>query len=166
MTASIIPFAQQDVIATFMEGIAPSCEEEIRKQLSSIFELYPSAIIDNISKLSAKEKEMFKAKTKKIGKDMLKKYQKAFVDFQRKQFVDPVIGIVKFLPKDELAVMAETLINLTSFKRKVSEEAETVGGPIDVAVISKGDGFVWIKRKHYFKPELNTQFFENYKKVR
>lgn len=39
---------------------------------------------------------------------------------------------------------------------------ETVGGPVDVAVISKGDGFVWINRKHYFKPELNTQFFNNY----
>jgi len=39
---------------------------------------------------------------------------------------------------------------------------ETVGGPIDVAVISKGDGFVWIKRKHYFRPELNHCFFRNY----
>jgi len=35
---------------------------------------------------------------------------------------------------------------------------------IDVAVISKGDGFVWIKRKHYFKAELNPQFFANYYK--
>lgn len=31
-----------------------------------------------------------------------------------------------------------------------------------VAVISKGDGFVWINRKHYFKPELNAPFFSNY----
>jgi hypothetical protein len=41
-------------------------------------------------------------------------------------------------------------------------DAETVGGAIDVAVISKGDGFVWIKRKHYFRPELNGHFQENY----
>lgn len=66
------------------------------------------------------------------------------------------------LPKDELAAMAESLVNLTSFKRKVTLERETVGGPIDVAVISKGDGFVWIKRKHYFKPELNPQFLSKY----
>ena len=33
---------------------------------------------------------------------------------------------------------------------------------MDVAVISKGDGFVWINRKHYFKPELNASFFSNY----
>jgi hypothetical protein len=41
-------------------------------------------------------------------------------------------------------------------------ESETVGGPVDVALISKGDGFIWIKRKHYFKAELNPQFFANY----
>ena len=58
--------------------------------------------------------------------------------------------------------MAEALVSLTSFKRRVSADAETVGGPIDVALISKGDGFIWIKRKHYFKPELNYTFFQNY----
>ncbi|HEY0631206.1 MAG TPA: hypothetical protein VGC98_04065 [Thermoleophilaceae bacterium] len=41
-------------------------------------------------------------------------------------------------------------------------ETETVSGPIDVAVISAGDGFVWIKRKHYFEAERNPQFFVNY----
>jgi len=58
--------------------------------------------------------------------------------------------------------MAEALVNLTSFKRRFSFDAETVGGPVDVAVLCKGDGFVWIKRKHYFKPELNPHFLTNY----
>jgi len=58
--------------------------------------------------------------------------------------------------------MAEALVNLTAFKRHVARQAETVGGPIDVAVISSGDGFVWIKRKHYFSPELNPHFVANY----
>ena len=62
------------------------------------------------------------------------------------------------LPKEELAELAEALVNLTSLKRRVSPADETVGGPIDVAIISKGDGLVWIKRKHYFKPELNPRY--------
>ena len=61
--------------------------------------------------------------------------------------------------------MAESLVNLTSFKRHVSSEAETVGGPTDVAVITKGDGFIWIKRKHYFKADLNAHFFQNYFRI-
>lgn len=45
--------------------------------------------------------------------------------------------------------MAEGMINLTSFKRRLVLDnfSETVGGPIDIAFISKGDGFIWIKRK-------------------
>jgi len=65
---------------------------------------------------------------------------------------------VSMLPKDELASLAEALVNLTVLKRRTSTEAETVGGPIDVAVITKGDGFVWIKRKHYFDPALNPRY--------
>ncbi len=53
--------------------------------------------------------------------------------------------------------MAESLVNLTCFKRRVTLDAETVGGPVDVAVISKGDGFVWVKRKSYFDPGLNPR---------
>ena len=61
--------------------------------------------------------------------------------------------------------MAETLVHLTLFKQRVSSNVnETVGGPIDVAIISKGDGFIWIKRKHYFKPDLNPTFITNYLK--
>lgn len=65
-------------------------------------------------------------------------------------------------PIDELADVAESLVSLTSLKRRVSMQLETVGGPVDVAVISRGDGFVWIKRKHYFQPEANQHFLANY----
>jgi hypothetical protein len=58
--------------------------------------------------------------------------------------------------------MAEALVNLTSFKRKVTSSIESVGGPVDVAVITKGDGFVWIKRKHYFDADKNQQFHKKY----
>jgi len=54
--------------------------------------------------------------------------------------------------------MAESLVSLTKFKRRISREQETVGGPVDVAVITKGDGFIWMKRKHYFAPEINPRY--------
>ena len=38
----------------------------------------------------------------------------------------------------------------------------SAAGPVDVAVISKGDGFIWINRKHYFRKELNDHYFRNY----
>ena len=78
------------------------------------------------------------------------------------EFESPTLDMATLLPKDELANLAESLVSLTALHRKVSRDLETVGGAIDVAVISKGDGFVWIKRKHYFKPELNMHFKLNY----
>ena len=62
----------------------------------------------------------------------------------------------------EMADMAESIVYLTSLMKRVSPEEETVGGPVDVAVLSKGDGFIWMKRKHYFQPDLNPHFFSNY----
>ncbi len=56
--------------------------------------------------------------------------------------------------------MAEALVNLTQFRQRMTMEMETVGGPIDVAVISKGDGFIWINRKNYYKPELNQHLLK------
>jgi hypothetical protein len=67
-------------------------------------------------------------------------------------------------PKDELGDMAEALVNLTKFRSRVTLERETVGGPIDVAVITKGDGFVWLKRKHYFDPKLNPRIMARFMK--
>ena len=65
---------------------------------------------------------------------------------------------VHYMSKAELAQLAEALVEMTALRRRVSMDVETVGGPIDVAVISRGDGFVWIKRKHYFKAELNPRY--------
>src|SRR4029077_5671989 len=67
----------------------------------------------------------------------------------------PLRRVIGLLPVDELAELAEILVSIESLKERVTTESESVGGPIDVALISKGDGFVWIKRKHYFDAKLN-----------
>lgn len=162
-SASIIPFAQREMIATFMEGIDPSYRDVEESYLSQIFNEYAGIIVDHI-RYTNEGKKKLKEKLVGIGEEILKDLRKKLEDFREERYIGPVTSVVSMLPKDELAAMAESLVNLTSFKRKVTMESETVGGPIDVVVISKGDGFVWIKRKHYFKAELNPQFFANYYK--
>jgi hypothetical protein len=78
------------------------------------------------------------------------------------RYLTPIRNAITHLPKNELAHVAASLVNLNSFQKRMSTAPETVGGPVDVAVITRGDGFVWIERKHYFRPELNHQFFRNY----
>ncbi|NDE91434.1 MAG: hypothetical protein EB059_09945 [Alphaproteobacteria bacterium] len=62
------------------------------------------------------------------------------------------------LPIDEMVNLGETLVNLESLKEKVTRPSQTIGGPVDIAVISKGEGFVWIKHKHYFDLRINPRY--------
>lgn len=95
--------------------------------------------------LDALEAEMY-VKLIQLYRDFNEKIQR----FKEKRFIDPIIYNVQVLPKKELAEMAEALVQLTSFKRKVTAAVESVGGPIDVAVISKSDGFVWFKKSRRY----------------
>jgi hypothetical protein len=76
-----------------------------------------------------------------------------------KRGVDLIAAEEGEFPVDELAELAETLMSIESLKERVTRPTESVSGPIDVAVISKADGFIWIRRKHYFEAELNPRFF-------
>lgn len=152
----IIAFAQEDMVSTFMQGINPFALSFLQSYLSQLFERIPDLLHE--TSLNNQEKDTFKSKSSKL----LSVFFEQLKEHIRENHAFPVLRMVTVLPKDELAAMAEALVNLTAFKRRMTESMETVGGPIDVAVISKGDGLVWVKRKHYFPPELNQHFFANY----
>ena len=161
--ATIIPFAQQEMASVFMEGVDPDYKEVVEKYLRKMFGDYPDQLLNLITGLDAKTRDSLLVKLRKVGDDLFKKFVEETKKYRQTNHVKPVLGAVSYLSKDMLAEVAEALVSLTSFKRRITiTSVETVGGPIDVAVISKGDGFVWIKRKHYFKPELNHHFLNNY----
>lgn len=160
--ASITAFAQGETIAAFIEGIDPKYKQFQKNYLSRLFEDYSNMLIENVFGGTETERRGIKKELDSISQDLLDGYWSDLVKVQREQYINPIVRVITVLPKQELAEMAESMVNLVSFKKKVTAIDETVGGPIDVAVISKGDGFIWIKRKHYFKPELNMKFFENY----
>lgn len=60
------------------------------------------------------------------------------------------------MPFQDAIDLAEFLVDLTIKVSRFAPGAPTVGGPIEVAAISKHEGFKWIRRKHYFSQELNV----------
>ena len=163
--AAIRPFAQKDMVDRFLHGL----DDEIQKKIVE----FCSGTIKGIG-LSINEKLTFEndADRNTLLK-IIEKAENEFINQLRStalvQFkgvsVKDIEGMVEFMPKPDLARTAEALIDLTSIKRKVSVGMETVGGPVDVAVISRSEGFVWVKRKHYFPSDLNMRYFER-KKLR
>lgn len=160
-TAVISPFAQVDVVQTIIRGINPSFQdiiynvigksiESYTKAITSILDKNPSTIAVSTAVKGLDKKSVISNITTQINTEMFNLYSR------------PLIDTVANLDKEDMANMAESFISLTSLVRRMQPGEETVGGPVDVAVISKGDGFVWVNRKHYFKPELNASFLSNY----
>ena len=160
--ACIIPFAQQEMVAGFMTGIDPSLQKLMQESTFGLFQDVADVILEQVKQ---QDQKMGPTLEKHLPQPLETLVQSLFERWRsaiHKFFSQPIMEIVASLPKDELAGIAESLVNLTKFKRRISKQQETVGGPIDVAIVSKGDGFVWIKRKHYFDPELNPRFIASY----
>lgn len=155
--STIAPFAQSEMVSTFMEGIDPRYAEFMKASLAELFGAYADKISNAIPNLSDAQRAKLKADLEKATHQQIAQFNQGLDNYRIAKHVQPVLSMISVLPKDELARVAEALVNLTSFKRRVSAESETVAEPIDVAVISKGDGFVWIKRKHYFPSGKNGQ---------
>ena len=156
---SIMPFAQTDVINMFIKGIDP----DIDLTYITVFEKLISKYNDTIVEILKENQPELADKIKGIDLKPLKdEFNDELLKIKREKQIIPTVDTVAILSKEDLAEMAESLIYLTYLKRRISSSEESVGGPIDVAIISKGDGFIWKKRKHYFESELNKHFMLNY----
>jgi len=156
--AILVPLAQKEMVFTFMDGIDPDLyahlEDDTKRTCKGIVEVILSDIKKKYPRYGTNLERRIKDRLDKLASDIYNESRQNRTNEYRNQIMEMVAS----LPKDELGGMAESLVNLTKFKRRISRQQETVGGPIDVAVITKGDGFVWTKRKHYFKPELNPRY--------
>ncbi|CAM4318891.1 hypothetical protein [Flavobacterium terrigena] len=156
---AICPFAQTDVIDTILTGIDPTLDYTYKENLKETLTKYNTLILEELGDTNTELSE----KLRNFDYDFLTREHQVKIDETKTlNYIQPLMNAVNNLSKEDLAEMAESLIYLTYLKRRITFAEESVGGPVDVAIISKGDGFIWIKRKHYFKPELNKSFFDNY----
>ncbi|NJM75233.1 MAG: hypothetical protein HC852_04935 [Acaryochloridaceae cyanobacterium RU_4_10] len=135
--ACIMPFAQDSTIRTFVDGIDPSLEKFSKQHIESIFSQYTDLIIKLIPEQNNSIQLELKEKIREINKLIIDRYDEEVLEFKMVNHIDPIISAVQFLPKDELAAMAEALVNITSLRKRISITPETVGGPVDVAIILK-----------------------------
>lgn len=157
--ASIMPFAQTDVMHTILSGVSPQ-----------VLSIYKNCLEKTLSMFTSNLANIIKTNNTKLADQIrnisIDPFVQTFLNLSEKaqfeNYTAPFIYSVTSLEKEDLSDFAESLITLTSLKRKISPDKETVGGPVDVMVISKGDGIIWMKRKHYFDAEKNHHFFSNY----
>ena len=157
--------AQYDVIQTFLNSIDLDTKSKILDFFNEFTKNFSTTLkesinnnpnIDENSKNEIfKEIDQFDNNTSILDDEF-----KKFIEDIEDEHVFPILQSIRALPYVELSNLCESLIKITSLKRKVQSDLESVGGDVDVAIITKGDGFIWTKRKHYFDGDLNYQFFE------
>ena len=156
-SATVVPFAQSDMFQLFMEGFTSNHVEFIKKTLTFVLNDKSDRLVNNYVSNAATQKIEIETQ-RRDNEDILDKFSDEFSHYVQEEMVQPVVRVISTLPKEEMAAMAEALVEITTLRRKVDSTVESVGGPTDVAIISKGDGLVWIKRKHYFNMDLNQDF--------
>lgn len=134
----ILPYGQTEVVYSFIEGVHPGYKDAIFNSLSTF--------VDQLQNSCGRDSDLGKYCTNFY--DMLVENADRYV---LDHHYRPVERVAESLPRDELAEMAEALVELTSFTRRFTPGVETVGGPIDVAVITRGDGLVWVNQKNHFR---------------
>ncbi|MCL4820996.1 MAG: hypothetical protein KJ067_17800 [Vicinamibacteria bacterium] len=154
---AVEPFAQQDEVHTFMYGMGMKLLSQLGAMLEGLMtESLPKKLVEA---LPADQRSGVESIAQEMGRGAIAEVRQFLAERCGGGNARSIIDAVGVLPKEDLAMLAESLVNLTSLKRRVTLDVETVGGPIDVAVISRGDGFIWMRRKHYFQPALNPRYF-------
>ena len=157
-SARVVPFGQRDITALVMEGIQPDYRNFILQTIEGTLKEKSRRIVKDY--VSSADRVVETAKQATENRALVREFDEVFHKFRQEHSIQPMMQTVMSLPKEEMAAMAEALVEITSLRRKIDSRLETVGGPVDVALISKADGFVWIKRKHYFDIDLNRDFLE------
>jgi hypothetical protein len=155
-----VSFAQRDVIERLLSGADPRFIKKTSDFLAEVAQQLSPIIVDAlIEKSSLKRKKSEGQRIRKVLEVIKDKYISDTSPSFLAEFREEFDRMIALMPKVELIELAEALVSITAIERKATSDEGTVGGPVDVAFISKHEGFVWIKRKHYFKPDLNPRYF-------
>jgi len=148
---AIMPFAQDRMIHTLVRGIDPDLRYHYFTETLRLSRFLVQDIVKAVPGISDAERQKF---IQRYSEDNLSHALGAFFErldhYSRRVHTEPILRAVDNLPKMELAETAASLVKLNSFQLKVSGQPETVGGPVDVAIISLADGLVMIRDSHTY----------------
>ncbi len=153
-------FAETTAVNDFLFGVCDKVLGEVGRAVETI-RAAPGRVLRRVTGMRRDKKAELIEETEIASEEAAKDIEEKIELLIMRRF-GGILDVVEILPLKELAKVASTLVRLSSFEKQLSLEAETVGEPIDVAVISKGDGFIWINRKHYFQAGLNHRYFRDY----
>lgn len=138
---AICPFAQDDIIHSFLDGTNTKTSsyrfvDYFRDELKESHKRFPEM---SDSKLAIEEASI--PIMRELGR---------YISQQVRMNNEEWKKIILESEPTEIAAMAKNLIEMTNFNRYLTFRDEGVGGLVDLAVITKTDGFIWLNRKNRY----------------
>jgi len=156
-TAEIVPFADRDTVDSLLFNRSAEYEKLVTDHFREVIEQVGQAVVEDLGR-NAEVKKDYGARVRIAAREAMERFKQDVGPEIDDLFSSDMLDIVRHMPKQEVASIAESLVSVSSIRRKVMIGPETVGGPVDVAVISRHEGFVWVKRKYYFTPDINPRY--------
>ncbi len=154
----MISFAQTDVADRILSGADQQFINKTAQFIKQSLTSSKKSLVDAL-KLAGLPDEQADAVFGVIAEATSEEFRTEFWKAAKEKFQNDFNEMVALMPKQETIELAEAIVSITAIERKASSEQATVGGPVDVAFITRHEGFVWIKRKHYFEKDLNPRYF-------
>jgi hypothetical protein len=127
------PLAQSDAIDSFVRGFQMDFLNAAREKISV-------SLVTQSSSSESQSEELLDA----VRSQSVEALNQAFFENDR---LDSFLENISGLPVASLASVAQSLIQVQALSILLRGQLRTVGGPIDTAVISRADGFLWNQHK-------------------
>ena len=147
---AICPFAQKDVINSILCGVHKTWSQRAGDVFENI--IYPGGAFQQSDSDEEPKFEFYRMLAEVETGDLERQFFTAETRLMDKNRKSWERGL-KDSDLESMASLADCLIDLTGFHRILTFSTEGVGGPVDVAVISKNDGFTWLRRKSWYHNE-------------
>jgi hypothetical protein len=140
-------FADSEVTNAFIRGIDFNLERRVYGALNMLMH----ALVDQVVGSFPNADEATKNAVRQASQSYIPQYFDVFRgiigDYQQHAYINPVLRVLEIASRTELAETARELVSLNVFKKRIMAQKQTVGGAIDVAIISREGGFQWHSRQ-------------------
>ena len=143
--SNIFTSGQSDIIDAIELGIQNERIGVIRKRFQTLIEdLLTQNLLDSL--------------IVKIDYPTIRQEVADLIRESGKEHLHQHLEAIKQFDLQKMACLAENLIKATELHRKITFRQEGVGGLIDLAVITREDGFQWLNRKSWYEPSKGGQY--------
>ncbi|MDR3528203.1 MAG: hypothetical protein P4L57_13090 [Rhizomicrobium sp.] len=141
-------YAESEATYAFLRGIELGLEAEIYGRTEALASDLVDGVVDSCTGVDPVQREAIRRQFQsETVPQAMAQWHEDIGGFQQEAYINPMLAVLEIANRQELAETAQDLVALNILKKRLTAQNQTVGGAIDVAIISRDSGFTWWKRQ-------------------